>query len=151
SAVRRVDAVPPIRRRRRDVLRARHGDRRPSGRTPHRTVRGMVQVHRLGDKLINFYLVDTGSGLVLIDAGLPAHWQSLLDVVHGLGRKITDIASVLITHGHLDHIGLAERVRQESGARVWVHEADAPILATPRRTGKYWKPEKSLVGYAVRR
>ncbi|MET8630447.1 MBL fold metallo-hydrolase [Kitasatospora sp. NPDC004669] len=107
--------------------------------------------HRLGDDLVNFYLVDTGPALVLVDAGLPAHWDSLLGALRALGRPITDIAAVLITHGHPDHVGLAERVRMESGADVWVHESDAPILAEPRRLNQVWRPERSLLGYAVRR
>ncbi|WP_280717090.1 MBL fold metallo-hydrolase [Kitasatospora sp. MAP5-34] len=107
--------------------------------------------HRLGDRLVNFYLVDTGSGLVLVDAGLPAHWNNLLDAVTRLGHRLTDIAAVLITHGHPDHTGLAERVRAASGAQVWVHESDAPILTAPRRLGKVWQPERSVLPYAIRR
>ncbi|MCC9307289.1 MBL fold metallo-hydrolase [Kitasatospora sp. RB6PN24] len=108
-------------------------------------------VHRLGDQLVNFYLVDAGPALVLVDAGLPAHWDRLLDTLRRIDRPITDIAAVLITHGHPDHVGLAERVRVAAGAEVWVHESDAPILAEPRRLTKVWKPERSLLGYAVRR
>jgi glyoxylase-like metal-dependent hydrolase (beta-lactamase superfamily II) len=110
-----------------------------------------LEVHRLGDRLVNFYLVDTGRKLVLVDSGLPAHWDNLLDALRGLGRPVTDIAAVLITHGHPDHTGLAERVRAEAGAEVWVHESDAPILSAPRRLGKVWKPERSLLPYVVRR
>ncbi|MEZ0092268.1 MBL fold metallo-hydrolase [Streptacidiphilus sp. EB129] len=110
-----------------------------------------LSVHRLGDHLVNFYLVEAGSALVLVDAGLPAHWDALLDAVRTLGRRPTDIAAVLVTHGHPDHIGLAERVRAVSGAQVWVHESDAPILAAPRRLSKVWQPERSLLRYAVRR
>ncbi|WP_344640418.1 MBL fold metallo-hydrolase [Kitasatospora cystarginea] len=108
-------------------------------------------VHRLGDHLVNFYLVDTGPALVLVDAGLPAHWDGLLGTLRDLGRPVTDIAAVLITHGHPDHVGLAERVRAASGAEVSVHESDAPILAEPRQLNKVWHPERSLLGYAVRR
>ncbi len=110
-----------------------------------------LTVHRLGDRLVNFYLVEAGSDLVLVDAGLPAHWDGLRAAVHGLGRQLTDIAAVLVTHGHPDHTGLVERVRAASGAQVWVHESDAPILAAPRRLNRLWKPERSLLRYAVRR
>lgn len=107
--------------------------------------------HRLGDPLVNFYLVDTGPALVLVDAGLPAHWGGLLEALDRLGRPVTDIAAVLITHGHPDHVGIAERVRAAAGADVWVHESDAPILAEPRRLNQVWRPERSILGYAVRR
>jgi glyoxylase-like metal-dependent hydrolase (beta-lactamase superfamily II) len=112
---------------------------------------GGTTVHRLGDPLVNFYVVDTGAGLVLVDAGLPGHWQHLRGALHGMGHDVSDVSDVLITHGHLDHIGLAERVRVASGARIWVHEADAPILRSPLRASLAWRPERSLAGYAVRR
>ncbi|AOR36712.1 MBL fold metallo-hydrolase [Streptomyces fodineus] len=111
----------------------------------------MTTVHRLGDHLVNFYLVDTGSALLLVDAGLPAHWDVLQTALRDLGRPVTDVAAVLVTHGHPDHVGVAERVRAASGAEVWVHESDAPILTEPRRLNKVWTPERSLLGYAVRR
>lgn len=108
-------------------------------------------VHRLGDELFNFYLVDTGEGLVLVDAGLPAHWQSLVDKLREIGRALTDIRAVLITHGHLDHIGLAGRLRAEAGAEIWVHAADAPILAAPRKILAISPPERSVLRYVWRR
>lgn len=108
-------------------------------------------IHRLGDHLVNFYLVDTGAALVLVDAGLPTHWDGLMGALRRLGRPVTDIAAVMITHGHPDHVGLAERVRSASGADVWVHESDAPILAEPRWLKTAWQPERSLLGYAIRR
>ncbi|MFJ4185307.1 MBL fold metallo-hydrolase [Kitasatospora sp. NPDC089509] len=109
-----------------------------------------VTVHRLGDRLVNFYLVDTGPALVLVDAGLPAHWDGLLATLRRLDRPITDIAAVLITHAHPDHVGLAERVRTAAGAEVWVHESDAPIVAEPRRLTELWRPERTLLRYLLR-
>lgn len=114
-------------------------------------VTGGVTVHRVGDALVNFYIVETGAGLVLIDAGLPGHWDDLRTTLRGMGRDINDVTNVLITHGHLDHIGLAERVRALAGARIWVHESDAPILGSPRRGNAALRPERSLLNYAVRR
>jgi glyoxylase-like metal-dependent hydrolase (beta-lactamase superfamily II) len=112
---------------------------------------GALTVHRVGDALINFYVVDTGAGLVLIDAGLPGHWDGLREALRGIHRDMNDVSDVLITHGHLDHIGLAERVRAAAGARVWVHESDAPLLRSPLRATAAWRPERSIASYAVRR
>ena len=36
-----------------------------------------------------------------------------------------DLEAVLLTHGHSDHTGFAERARTDVGATVWVHQADA--------------------------
>lgn len=108
-------------------------------------------VHRAGSHAVNFYLVEDRDGITVIDAGLPAFWPSLLAAVDATGRKLTDIRAVLVTHGHPDHIGFAERLRVEAGADIWVHEADAPMLAEPHQPFKHWKPERSLLSYAWRR
>ncbi|MDT0465975.1 MBL fold metallo-hydrolase [Streptomyces gibsoniae] len=108
-------------------------------------------VVRLGDPLVNFYLLQEGTDLTLVDAGLPSHWGGLSDRLESLGRSVRDIRAVLVTHGHLDHFGIARRVSAEAGAQVWVHDEDAPILRAPRRTRRYWRPERSLARYAVRR
>ncbi len=108
-------------------------------------------VHRGGSRSVNFYLVEDRDGITVVDAGLPAFWPSLLAAVDATGGTLTDIRAVLITHGHPDHIGFAERLRVEAGADIWVHQADAPMLAEPHRPFKHWRPERSLLSYAWRR
>ncbi len=40
---------------------------------------------------------------------------------------------ILLTHGHYDHIGAAEDLRQKYGARVAVHTGDAEMLTNPMK------------------
>jgi glyoxylase-like metal-dependent hydrolase (beta-lactamase superfamily II) len=110
-------------------------------------VTASATVWRAGDALVNFYLVADGSDLTLVDAGLPGHWHQLTAALDGLGCAVGDIRAVLVSHGHPDHFGLAERLRQTAGAEVWVHALDAPILAAPRQAGRWWRPERSLLRY----
>ncbi|MEW2162646.1 MBL fold metallo-hydrolase [Streptomyces sp. NPDC007084] len=108
-------------------------------------------VHRLGDHVVNFYLVEDPAGLVLIDAGLPAHRAGLRDHLAATGRSLAEIRAVLLTHGHPDHTGLARTV-QRAGADVWVHEADAAILRDgPRSALRHARPERSALPYLLRR
>ncbi|WP_209305195.1 MBL fold metallo-hydrolase [Blastococcus sp. CT_GayMR20] len=74
-----------------------------------------------------------GGGLGLIDTGWESDegWAALSDGLASLGGGITDVRGVLVTHLHFDHLGLAERVRQASGAWVAMHPADAAIVASP--------------------
>ncbi|WP_329360240.1 MBL fold metallo-hydrolase [Streptomyces sp. NBC_01483] len=108
-------------------------------------------VHRLGDHGINFYLIEGPDGLILIDAGVPAHLEQLRGLLAGLGRSVGDVRAVLLTHGHLDHTGLAHTL-QEAGAVIWIHERDAAILHDgPRSATRHAKPERSMLPYLLRR
>ncbi|MFF3751538.1 MBL fold metallo-hydrolase [Streptomyces sp. NPDC002018] len=108
-------------------------------------------VHRVGDDLVNFYLVEEPDGLVVVDTGLPGHRRGLTDTLAKLGASVTDIKAVLITHAHIDHLGLAARLHREAGATVWVHRADAPTLAAARPARAGVTAERSIVPYLLRR
>lgn len=82
-------------------------------------------VHRLGSRYVNHYLVDDGGSLTVIDAGMPGYYDAFLEDLAALGRSISDIRAIVLTHNHSDHIGFAERLRGQ-GPSVFVHELDAP-------------------------
>ncbi|MFJ1748239.1 MBL fold metallo-hydrolase [Streptomyces sp. NPDC088116] len=108
-------------------------------------------VHLLGDHGVNFYLIEGADGLVLVDAGLPSHLEQLRGLLSGLGRSLSDVRAVLLTHGHLDHTGLA-RPLQEAGAAIWIHGPDAVILRDgPRSAMRHARPERSMLPYLLRR
>lgn len=82
-------------------------------------------LHRLGNDIVASYLIDLPDGITLIDAGLPGHWSDLLRELDAIGRPLSDIRGLVLTHGDSDHIGFAERLRQEAGVPVFIHSADA--------------------------
>jgi glyoxylase-like metal-dependent hydrolase (beta-lactamase superfamily II) len=84
-------------------------------------------VHRLTGGVCNFYLVEEGGRLVLVDAGAPRDWDLLVRTLADLGRRLEDLEAVLVTHAHSDHTGFAERARATTGAPVWVHQLDAAL------------------------
>src|SRR5260370_41379550 len=47
------------------------------------------------------------------------------DELQQLGMQVSDIREILVTQNHPDHIGLAERLVQETGARLLLHQLDA--------------------------
>jgi glyoxylase-like metal-dependent hydrolase (beta-lactamase superfamily II) len=103
-------------------------------------------VHRIGENYVNWYVLEEGGRLTVVDAGLPAHWNSLLSALSALGRSRDDVEAVILTHAHFDHVGFAEKARTELGVPVYVHENDAPLT---KRPWMYFS-ERSPVPYFLR-
>jgi glyoxylase-like metal-dependent hydrolase (beta-lactamase superfamily II) len=82
-------------------------------------------IHRLGDHYVDWYVLEDGGRLTVIDAGLPGHWGQLATLLASIGRTVDDIVVVLLTHRHPDHLGCAEPIRQAAQARVLIHGDDA--------------------------
>ena len=90
-------------------------------------------IHRVEDAYTNWYIVEDGDRLTIVDAGVPTSWGSLMSALSELGRTTDDIAALVLTHAHFDHVGFAERARSELGVPVYVHENDAPLTRHPWR------------------
>ncbi|MEV5648444.1 MBL fold metallo-hydrolase [Nocardia sp. NPDC052254] len=68
---------------------------------------------------VNWALVSDGSGVTVVDAGYPADSDALLDSVRQIGHSVTDVAAVLLTHAHLDHIGAIPALVEQVGMPVY--------------------------------
>ena len=74
---------------------------------------------------VNVFLLDTGSGLVLFDAGVSGSAKRILQAVSELGHAPSDLRAVLITHLHQDHVGGLGEIKRATGATVYMHALDA--------------------------
>lgn len=89
-------------------------------------------VHRVEDSYVNWFIVEDGDRVTVVDSGTPAGWDRLLDAVKAIGRKLSDIEALVLTHAHYDHVGFAERLRSTLGIPVWLHENDVSLSKHPQ-------------------
>jgi glyoxylase-like metal-dependent hydrolase (beta-lactamase superfamily II) len=78
---------------------------------------------------VNCYLIDDDP-LTLVDAG-PNSGTSLTTLESALaehGRRVEDLERIVLTHQHIDHIGLAQILADRSGAEVCALDRLAPYL-----------------------
>ena len=78
---------------------------------------------------VNVYLIDDDP-LTLVDAG-PNSGTSLDELVRGiagLGHKLEDIELIILTHQHIDHLGLVSVVASRSGAEVAAIDVAVPYV-----------------------
>jgi hydroxyacylglutathione hydrolase len=108
-----------------------------------------VDRYELGPVATNCYVVRTERGApeaVLIDPGADATTLRL-----EVARMGTTVAGILITHTHYDHIGAVADLAESTGARVYVSEVEAPVLANPDAYYpgmgiRPWQAETTLAG-----
>lgn len=81
-----------------------------------------------GDMGVNTYLLigDDGVTAAVIDPSVPS--GELRDAVAGL-----KVEWIVNTHGHFDHIGGNNALKEWTGAKIVIHEEDAGMLAVPYR------------------
>lgn len=88
--------------------------------------------HRLGDDVVNFYVVEHARGLVLVDAGLPGHLHQLRAHLASSGRSLGDVRAVLLTHGHPDHTGPTGPTGPTLVCRGFTHDGAAALASLDR-------------------
>jgi glyoxylase-like metal-dependent hydrolase (beta-lactamase superfamily II) len=88
-------------------------------------------VHRVADAYVNYYLVEDGGAITIVDAGLPTSWRSVQSALREIGSSPANVEALVLTHAHFDHVGFAERARREWHLPVWVHERDGSLSRHP--------------------
>lgn len=75
----------------------------------------------------NFVLIVDGTDVTMVDSGYPKD-RDLVDAsVAKIGRSLADIQAMVLTHGHVDHKGSAERLRIDHEVAVYCHEREVRL------------------------
>lgn len=88
-------------------------------------------LHVLGDKSgghVRSFLIDDGQGLTLIDTLLDQQGSLVLAEIAQMGKKPQDLKRIILTHAHQSHMGGLAGLKAATGARVYSHDWEAPIL-----------------------
>lgn len=78
---------------------------------------------------VNTYIIgaDDTTDCAVIDPG------GVEPVLHALKQHGLSCTAILLTHGHFDHIGGVKQLKDETGAKLYIHEEDADKLSSNRR------------------
>ena len=76
----------------------------------------------------NVFLIDTGAGCMMIDAGVSLDSERMVEVIQSHGFKMTDIKKLFLTHYHGDHACGAAHVKELSGCEVYAPALEAEAI-----------------------
>jgi len=111
-----------------------------------------VSVHTVSHGYVNSFVV-VGDGVTLIDTGVKGGDQKILEALADLGKGPRDVHRIILTHLHTDHAGAAARLKEVTGAPVYMHPVDAELVrqgiaSRPGFTGVF--PLNGLMSVAQR-
>jgi glyoxylase-like metal-dependent hydrolase (beta-lactamase superfamily II) len=100
-----------------------------------------VPLPRVGLESINVYIIEGKNGNLMIDTGwnTPEAFNTLAQEMKNSGFAMKDITDILVTHLHPDHYGLAGKISELSGAKVYISEIENNLLDS-----RYFHPENLL-------
>jgi len=88
----------------------------------------MRNIYFVGSKSLGIYLITTPRGHILVNAGLTESVPGIQESVAKLGFKFSDIKILVISHAHYDHDAGAARIKELTGAKYMVMDADVPVV-----------------------
>ena len=108
---------------------------------PHRIAGNLYYV---GSADLASYLVVTPKGLILINSSLVASVPMIRKSVEALGFRFTDIKILLISHAHYDHCAGSALVKQLTGTKYYVMDADVPVVESGGRADFQYGSDKTM-------
>ena len=88
-------------------------------------------IYYVGNTWVGAYLIETGSGLVLLDTTVFECSYLVLEAIRDLGFDPHDIRHILISHCHIDHSGGVAPIKALTGATVWQSKEDTEFMSQP--------------------
>ena len=111
---------------------------------PPSVTKGIYQVggsNYSDGKDASVFLVDVGEGnSVMIDSGAGEGVDAIFDNMMLCSLEPAGLHTLILTHCHIDHIGGASRIKEETGCKIIAHELDSDVIenGNDRATAAGW-------------
>lgn len=79
---------------------------------------------------VNIYLIEDGKGFLMVDSGwnTDTSFSALHNALIKSGHNFQSIKQIVVTHVHPDHYGMAGRIRDLSGAVMYMHQIERDFI-----------------------
>jgi metallo-beta-lactamase class B len=92
---------------------------------PHRVI---GNIYYVGSRGLASYLITTSQGHILINSNLESSVPQIRQAIEKLGFRFRDVKILLISHAHWDHCAGGALLKELTGARYMVMDADVPDI-----------------------
>jgi len=86
------------------------------------------QLHEINLGYVKAFLIESKDGLILIDTGMPNSEKKIIAYINSIGKSVSDIKYILLTHSHMDHFGSAYTLQKMSNAHIGISEKGIPYV-----------------------
>jgi metallo-beta-lactamase class B len=100
----------------------------PDWTNPFPPYRIIGNIYYVGSQGLASYLITTPQGNILINSNLEKSVPIIRDSVEKLGFRFGDTKILLISHAHWDHCAGSAAVKELTGAKYMVMDADVPEI-----------------------
>lgn len=73
------------------------------------------------------YLIE-GKNIYMIDSGVAGSEVLIEEYLMFIGKNVSDIKSIFLTHAHPDHIGTAAYFKQKTGCKIYASDGERPWI-----------------------
>jgi hydroxyacylglutathione hydrolase len=84
------------------------------------------------DRFVYVYLI-FGQNIYLIDSGVAGTGRLIVDYLERQGRRPAEIAGLILTHAHPDHVGGAKTIKEQTNCPIYLHEAEIGWAEEPEQ------------------
>jgi len=106
----------------------------PAWTKPFPPFRIAGNLYYVGSEDLASYLIVTPQGDILINSSLEASVPLIKKSVETLGFHLRDVKILLISHAHYDHCAGSARIKQLTGAKYYVMDADVSVVESGGKT-----------------
>jgi metallo-beta-lactamase class B len=100
----------------------------PDWTNPFPPYRIIGNIYYVGSQGLAVYLITTPQGNILINSNLEKSVPMIRASVEKLGFRFSDTKILLISHAHWDHCAGSAAVKELTGAKYMVMDADVPAI-----------------------
>ncbi|MEM4483390.1 MAG: MBL fold metallo-hydrolase [Candidatus Methanomethylicia archaeon] len=108
------------------------------------------RIHLVDESFCNVYIVLSGNGYLLIDAGAPENDAKILKYLNENNFDLNKCRGIIVTHHHFDHMGCLAKLKNKLKTRVIAHIEEAPYINGKKRIRRIMEVETVNVDLEVK-